>query len=103
MPAARKKKSAARRKKPAVLAGVRGLDKPAVMEYYGWRVSGTRRDLASFVASGAVSCSGEKRERFERLLADLRAGRDVCRDWDTSGPDPLGGERVECDWEEWAG
>ena len=88
---------------PATLAGITDLDEPAIMEYYGWRISGTRRQVAGFAVSGALSCSGDKADRFNRILSDLRLHREVCRDWDPNLPDPLAGERIELTWREWEG
>ena len=72
------------------------------MDYYRWRVLGTRTQVAEFAYEGMMYCEGSERERLMDIYIDATGGKLFCRDWGFYGnDDPYDGNRKLISWDAW--
>ena len=69
------------------------------MDYYRWRVLGTRKQVVEFAHEGMLCCEGSERDRLTDIYLEATAGALVCRDWCLDGVDPYEGNRKVVSWE----
>ena len=69
------------------------------MDYYRWRVLGTRQQVIEFAHEGMICCEGCERDRLTDIYLDATAGALLCRDWSFDGTDPYDGNRKVVSWE----
>lgn len=62
------------------------------MDYYRWRVLGTREQVIDFAREGMMCCEGAERERLTDIYLEATSGALLCRDWSFDGSDPYGAE-----------
>lgn len=71
------------------------------MDYYSWRILGTRKQVVDFAHEGMLFCEGSERERLTDIYLDATAGALICRDWGFDGVDPYEGRRKLMSWDAW--
>lgn len=71
------------------------------MDYYSWRVLGTREQVIDFSHEGMLFCEGCERDRLVDIYLDATGGAMLCRDWALDSSDPYDGRRKLMSWDAW--
>ena len=71
------------------------------MDYYRWRILGTRKQVIDFAHEGMFYCEGCERDRLVDIYLEATSGNLICRDWGFDGTDPYEGNRKVVSWDVW--
>jgi len=71
------------------------------MDYYRWRILGTRKQVQEFAYQGMLECDGSARDRLTDIYIEATSGAMICRDWCFDGEDPYEGGRKLMSWDAW--